>query len=304
MKYATSTEGLHFSYNKTSRDIQDLNLKIPENAIYGFLGPNGSGKSTTIKLLLGLLKHKQGHIYYGDITLKNNRIQCLSTIGTLIESPSLYDHLTARENLRIAMRYRGSFHTTRIDEVLEIVKLSNTKNKKVKAFSMGMKQRLGIAIALLSKPKLLILDEPTNGLDPKGIQEIRSLIYTLNTIYNTTIFISSHLLSEIDKLCTHVGIIKDGVLIFQDTVENLRQSQDKRLSIELETNDTTELTKLLDAHKIEYRILSDKSVSIFIKNKSEITEIIDRVRSREILIYQIRINNNLEDLFLELTQNV
>ncbi|MGB3464215.1 MAG: ABC transporter ATP-binding protein, partial [Cyclobacteriaceae bacterium] len=199
-------------------------------------------------------------------------------------------------------RYRDNVKGSRINEVLEIVKLAHTKDKKAKAFSMGMKQRLGIAIALLSKPELLILDEPTNGLDPKGIQEIRSLITDLNKKHNTTIFISSHLLSEIEKLCSHVGIIKDGSLIFQDTVSNLKFSQ-KGLSIELETDDVPMLNKVLNEMKITHNVVNEKIVSLAIDNKSEILTIIDKLRTRQIAIYQVKTKNNLEDLFLKLTEN-
>ncbi len=170
------TNNLNFSYSKSNIDIQNLNLEIEKSSIYGFLGPNGAGKTTTIKLLLGLLKKQSGNIQLFGKSFSNNRIKSLAKIGALIENPSLYGHLTAKENLIIASNYRGNIPKSRIAEVLEIVKLSYTKNKTIKQFSLGMKQRLGLAIALLAKPELLILDEPTNGLDPKGIIEMRELI--------------------------------------------------------------------------------------------------------------------------------
>jgi lantibiotic transport system ATP-binding protein len=163
------TENLNFSYSKIKTDIENLNLEVPKGSIYGFLGPNGSGKTTTIRLLLGLLNKDSGNVQIFREPFIGNRIKSLSKIGALIEDPSLYGHLNAKENLKIASNYRSNIPRGRIDEVLEIVKLSHVKNKKVKAFSLGMKQRLGLAITLLSNPELLILDEPTNGLDPKGI---------------------------------------------------------------------------------------------------------------------------------------
>lgn len=297
------TKNLSFSYRKLQKDIENLNLEIPDNSIYGFLGPNGSGKSTTIKLLLGLLNNSKSNIYYNEKAIKNNRIAYLAKIGSLIEGPSLYEHLTALENLKIAARYRKNVDASRCIEVLKIVKLDHVDNKRVNAFSMGMKQRLGIAIALLSQPEFLILDEPTNGLDPKGIHEMRDLINTINKNYGATVLISSHLLSEIEKLCTHVGIIKDGKLLFQNTVEKLKKSQQKKLRIELETDDASMLAKELKSLNLEYEIVNKNIVEVTVASKMEIPQLIDNLRLNMLAIYQVKIKNNLEDLFLQLTEN-
>lgn len=297
------TENLNFSYSKSKKDIKNLNLEVIRGCIYGFLGPNGSGKTTTIRLLLGLLKKNSGNVNLFQESITSNRLKSLDKVGALIETPSLYDHLNAVENLKIAANYRGHIPTERIDEVLEIVKLSYAKTKKVKAFSLGMKQRLGLAIALLSNPELLILDEPTNGLDPKGIIEMRTLIKELNEKYNTTIFISSHLLSEIERTCSHVGIIRDGEMLFQDTVKALKESQSKKLVLEIETNNAEKTNKVISINDANSKIIDDNIVSTIISGKHEIPELIDRLRNEHLDIYQLTIKDNLEELFLTLTEN-
>lgn len=193
------TEQLSFQYSKNEMIINNIDLKVPQSSIYGFLGPNGAGKTTTLKLLLGLLKQNTGSIKIFEQPFENNRIEILKKIGSLIEAPSFYSHLTAIENLRILQRV-FQCSKSRIYEVLDIVGLSSVSKKKTINFSFGMKQRLGIAIALLHSPELLILDEPTNGLDPNGIIEIRELLIKLQKENNITILVSSHLLSEVEKI--------------------------------------------------------------------------------------------------------
>ncbi|CAM1367255.1 ABC transporter ATP-binding protein [Tenacibaculum xiamenense] len=298
------TQNLNFSYAKEKKDIENLTLKVPKGSIYGFLGPNGSGKSTTIRLILGLLKKQTGVVsLFGEPFGTENRLECLGKIGALIENPSLYGHLNAVENLKIAGNYRGGVSSDRIEEVLEIVKLSHAKKKKVKAFSLGMKQRLGLAISLLSNPELVILDEPTNGLDPKGIIEMRSLIRELNEKYGTTVFISSHLLSEIEKTCTHVGIIRNGKMLYQDTVKALKQSKSKEIAVELEVDKFIEAMVVLEGLKKENTSRDEDFIQIEVESKNEITWIIDALREKSIQVFQVRIQNNLEDLFLSLTEN-
>ncbi len=298
------TKSLNFSYNNAKKDIENLELKVPKGSIYGFLGPNGSGKSTTIRLLLGLLKKSSGTVVlFGETFNGKNRLDILDKIGALIENPSLYDHLNAIENLRIAANYRQNISPSRIHEVLEIVNLMHAKNKKIKEYSLGMKQRLGLAISLLSNPKLIILDEPTNGLDPKGIIEMRTLIKDLNKKYGTTIFISSHLLSEIEKTCTHVGIIRNGKMLYQDTVAALKTSKGTKIKVDIEVDNLNKALSVLKDLKIEKTFLIDEYLQIEVKNKEEITEVIDVLRVKKINIYQVSIKNNLEELFLSLTEN-
>ena len=297
------TENLCFSYTKSKKDITSLNLEVPKGSVYGFLGPNGSGKTTTIRLLLGLLKKQEGEVMLFGNSFNKNRLKSLANIGALIETPSLYGHLNAKENLQLASRYRKNVPKGRIEEVLKTVKLDNTKKKKVKAFSLGMKQRLGLAVSLLNKPELLILDEPTNGLDPKGIIEMRELIKELNEQHGTTIFISSHLLSEIEKTCSHVGIIQDGKMLFQDTVKALKNSQKGKLIVEIENDNVPLAQKTLGELGITTDVIEEQLLSLTVDRKNEIPKLIDTLRGKEVAIYQIKIKNNLEELFLSLTEN-
>lgn len=208
--------------------VKDLNLSVKEGSIYGFLGPNGAGKSTTLKMLLGLARPTAGKIcLLGQPFTERSRIRLLSQVGSLIESPSYYGHLTAKENLKIYTTIQ-SLPEHHIDEVLKIVGLDGQKNKRTSAFSLGMKQRLGLASALIAFPRLLILDEPTNGLDPAGIQEMRELIRSLPQRYGMTVVISSHLLSEIDQLVDDIGIIARGQLRYQGALAELHRQAEGR----------------------------------------------------------------------------
>ena len=211
--------------------VAQLNMNVKEGRIYGFLGPNGAGKSTTLKMLLGLVRPTDGEItIFGKRLTPKTRLEILRSTGSLIESPSYYGHLTARENLKIYQTILGVSEKN-IDEVLKIVRLDRQKNKKTSAYSLGMKQRLGLASALLSFPKLLILDEPTNGLDPAGIQEMRELIRSLPKQYGMTVIVSSHLLSEIDQMADDIGIIAAGKMKYQGELSRLHEI-DKNKSLE------------------------------------------------------------------------
>ncbi len=211
--------------------VHQLDMEVKENRIYGFLGPNGAGKSTTLKMLLGLVRPTAGEIdIFGKRVNSKNRMEILKEIGSLIETPSYYGHLTARENLKISATLLG-LPDSNIDKVLEIVRLDRQGNKKTAAYSLGMKQRLGLASALLSFPKLLILDEPTNGLDPAGIQEMRGLIKSLPKQYGMTVIVSSHLLSEIDQMAEDIGIIANGKMMYQGEL-NLLHEMDPSKNLE------------------------------------------------------------------------
>ena len=201
--------------------VNHIDLRIPEGCVYGFLGPNGAGKTTTLKLLLGLLKPTDGTItFFGQKMTEKNRLSILKHTGSLIERPSVYGHLTGLENLQIVARLK-KVPVGEITNVLQTVRLYEQRDKKVKQYSLGMKQRLGIAMALLGNPRVLILDEPTNGLDPAGIQEIREFIKELPIIRQMTVIVSSHLLNEMEQMAEMVGIINHGKLIFQGTLASL-----------------------------------------------------------------------------------
>lgn len=204
--------------------VDHLDLRIRANRIYGFLGPNGAGKSTTLKMLLGLVTPTEGTIdLFSERSTPKNRMELLKQIGSLIESPSYYAHLNAKENLKIFATLL-QVPDSNIEKVLQIVRLEKHQQKAVSKFSLGMKQRLGLASALLSFPKLLILDEPTNGLDPAGIQKMRELIKSLPAQYGMTVIVSSHLLPEIDQMAEDIGIIANGKLMYQGELDQLHET--------------------------------------------------------------------------------
>ena len=222
MTYVVETADLSKQYAGRSV-VNRVSLSVPEGSVYGFIGPNGAGKSTTMKMLLGLMKPSGGSIQLlGQKMNSKNRLELLRQTGSLIESPSCYGHLTGEENLQIVADLKN-VPKRDIDRVLEIVSLTSSREKKVKQYSLGMRQRLGIAQALLGTPRLLILDEPTNGLDPAGIQEMRSLISEMPHRCGATVLISSHLLSEMEQMVDHVGIIDHGQLLFQGSLSELQR---------------------------------------------------------------------------------
>ncbi|MFD3262149.1 ABC transporter ATP-binding protein [Paenibacillus lentus] len=214
------TKGLTKKYRGRAA-VDQLNLEISKGDIYGFLGPNGAGKTTTIRMLLGLIQPTSGSISIFGRELKRDKLNILRRIGSLVEYPSYYGHLSATDNLE-AIRRILDVPKSRIAEVLEIVSLTKEARRPVKGFSLGMKQRLGIAASLLGNPELLILDEPTNGLDPSGIQEIRELIKNMPEQYGITVLVSSHLLGEMEQMAHKVGIIREGRMVYQDTIQHLR----------------------------------------------------------------------------------
>ena len=210
--------------------VDRVDVRVPERSVYGFLGPNGAGKTTTIRLLLGLIKPDLGDVRIFDQSIRRQRLNVLKRVGALVEAPSLYPHLTGRENLEVTRRLIGAW-PEQIERVLEIVRLEKDANRLVRGYSMGMRQRLGIALALLNEPDLLILDEPTNGLDPAGIIEMRDLISRLPHDTNTTVFLSSHLLNEVEQVATHIGIINEGRMLFQGTLDELHAQRRETVSL-------------------------------------------------------------------------
>lgn len=295
------TQELEFGFSANYRVLKNINLKVDQGFIYGFLGPNGAGKTTTIRLLLGLLNDPKNAVRLFGKKLSESRSDIFSKIGSLIEQPSLYEHLSGLDNLEITRQLRN-VNKTRIVEVLRLVKLSDAAGKKVKTYSLGMKQRLGLAIALLPEPELLILDEPVNGLDPNGIVEIRELLKNINKELGTTIFLSSHLLSEIEKIVTHIGIINMGELLFQGTIGELGNLQINQSELFIETSDNKGAFEKLQ-HK--WSVFEDQTVlKIMYQSKEQVAEIIRDLTNMNIDVYEVVISRkNLEDLFLQMTEN-
>nr|WP_315433255.1 ATP-binding cassette domain-containing protein [uncultured Stomatobaculum sp.] len=233
MNYILETDHLSKQSGNTYR-VNDLSMAVPENCVYGFLGPNGAGKSTTLKMILGLIHPNQGSIkIFGKVMNSANQLSILRQTGSLIENPGGYGHLTGLENMQIIQKLKG-VSEAEIAPALKTVRLYDQRDKKLSNYSLGMKQRLGIAMAILGNPKLLILDEPTNGLDPAGIQEMRQLICSLPKERNMTVIISSHLLSEIEQMADQVGIIHHGRMLYQGTLADLETQGDNLEDVFLE----------------------------------------------------------------------
>ena len=291
------TQGLSFSFGD-QQVVKSLSLQVPAGSIYGFLGPNGAGKTTTIKMLLNLLQSGEGSIHIFGQELQKNRISILSQIGSLIEQPAIYHHLTGKENL-LNRALLLQVDEKRVDEMLKLVQLTNAANKKAGQYSLGMKQRLGIALALLNDPKLLILDEPTNGLDPNGIIEIRELLMRLVS-NGKTVFISSHLLAEIEKMATHVGIINNGQLMFQGTIHDLQNISQPLINIE--TDNTVDAANLLKRHNYTVSDIDNDRLFVPFTSKEQIGEINALLVQSGITVFGInKQRKDLERLFLDIT---
>ncbi|MFD2445351.1 ABC transporter ATP-binding protein [Bacillus sp. CGMCC 1.16607] len=247
----------------TQKSVDHLNITVNQGEIYGFLGRNGAGKTTTIRMLLGLIKPTHGQIeIFGENLFKNQK-EILSRIGSIVEVPGFYENLTARENLQINAKIMGVKKKNAIEEALEIVGLQNETKKLVGKYSLGMKQRLGIARALLHYPELLILDEPVNGLDPIGIKEMRRMIKSLAKERNITILISSHILSEIELLVDHMGIIHEGKLLEEIAFDNLRKINRKYL--EFQVSNDNRATMLLENHFdiFDYEVHDEGNIRVY-----------------------------------------
>lgn len=291
-----ATDNLSKEYDGVYR-VQELDIRIKEGDIYGFLGPNGAGKSTTMKMLLGLVKPTSGTIeIMGKPFNEKNRRDILASVGSLIESPSYYGHLTGRENMEIIRRLLD-LPKKSIEEAVHIVRMENQMEKKVKNYSLGMKQRLGIAMALARFPKLLILDEPTNGLDPAGIEEMRELIKMLPKQYGMTVMISSHILSEIDQMATVVGIINQGCLIFQEKMSVLDMQREPQII--LRTSDNNRAFQLLKRANPQR---TADSLQIGALTDEQTGAVVQCLCSNGISVYRVEEHReSLEDIFLNLT---
>ena len=290
---------LSFSYSKKLKVLDNVSLNVPKGAIYGFLGPNGAGKSTTMGIITGLLPVDDDAVKIFDEPLKSQLPKMFSKIGSIVESPSLYGHLTGRENLSYFAKIKNVPVEQR-NEVLEIVNLSQSANRKAKEYSLGMKQRLAIALALLGKPELLLLDEPVNGLDPAGIVEVRELLVKLNKERGITIFVSSHLLSEIEKMCTHIGIINQGKLKFEGTMKELSEKS-SGFQIRITLNNAQHWVKELNQENIT--LASDNEITVSLPSKNDVPNFVKHLVEKGVEIYEVKVLDGLEEWFIQMTKN-
>nr|WP_199157105.1 ATP-binding cassette domain-containing protein [Pedobacter sp. ASV2] len=298
--YAIETVGLNFNFDKQPI-IKDLSLQVPKGSIYGFLGPNGAGKTTTIKILLNLLKSPADQVFIFGKEINRNRTAILKRVGALVEQPAIYAHLTGRENLNNRCLLLG-IKKSKTDEMLALVGLTEAANKAASKYSLGMKQRLGIALALVADPELLLLDEPTNGLDPNGIIEVRNLMIDLTTNHNKTILVSSHLLAEIERTATYVGIINKGSLVFQGTINELHQLSKPMLEVEVDQiENASNFLKKSGYNVVEQ---TEKRISIPFtnaKDSGQINTLLIQNGFTVSSLYQEK--KDLENLFLDITKN-
>lgn len=294
------TRGLTYTFG-AQKVVDNLSLQVKKGSIYGFLGPNGAGKTTSIKILLNLLKSASDTVFLFGKEINSHRIESLRRLGALVEQPAIYGHLTGKENL-INRCILLNLNKSKAAELLEQVGLTEAANKKAANYSLGMKQRLGIALALLADPELLLLDEPTNGLDPNGIIEIRNLMIDLATNHGKTILVSSHLLSEIERIATHVGIINKGKLVFQGTIAELQNLS--KPTLEIETSDIAGAAAFLIENGYVLTVSESKKLSLLYNSPVESAKI------NALLInngYQVSsicpVRKDLEHLFLDITKN-
>jgi ABC-2 type transport system ATP-binding protein len=261
MEYVLTTSDLRKDY-KRFQALNNLSMHVPKGAIYGFVGKNGAGKTTLIRLICGLQAVTSGSYSLFGVKHTNKAIfEVQKRIGAIVETPSIYLDLSAEDNLKIQYRILGLPSFSAITELLKMVGLGNTGKKKARNFSLGMRQRLGIAIALANNPDMLILDEPINGLDPQGIIEIRELILKLNRERQITVLISSHILDELNRFATHYGFIDNGIMLKEITAKELLANC--RKSIQIDVSNTTTLTPILDRLQVEYEIISNTQANLY-----------------------------------------
>jgi ABC-type multidrug transport system ATPase subunit len=301
-EHIIQTKSLSFQYAKNRKVLDDISLNIPKGSIYGFLGPNGAGKSTTMRLLTGIIP-EQGEeaIYLFNEPLKKQLPEVFHKTGALVESPALYLHLSAINNLRYIAKVR-KIDYAKIPAILELVNLHKHGHYKVKQYSLGMKQRLAIAMALLSEPQLLLLDEPVNGLDPTGIVEIRKLLVRLNQEQGVTVFVSSHLLAEIEKMCTHVGIIHQGKLMFEGTMKEL-SAQSGKCKIQVTTDNAKQWVESLTSQYEGVSLSSENQFTVLLQDKQDIPAFSKEAIEKGMNLYELKIMGGLEEWFMTLTQN-
>lgn len=298
--YIMETVGLRKSY-KGNVVVNDVNIHVPKGAIYGFVGPNGAGKSTVMKMILNLIQPEAGEVQLFGEKVTDQSYEVFKRVGSIIENPYFYEKMTARQNLELHCDYIGFPNKERIDEVLQMVDLQNVEGKQIRHYSLGMKQRLAIARAILAKPEFLILDEPINALDPEGIREMRNLFQRLNQEDETTIFISSHILSEVDLIADTIGIIQHGNLLAELSIEEIHKHQTEYIS--LQVDDVAHAATLLEQMDItNFSVLDQEFIRIYDSNIS------GKVLSKALIESGVgleslgRKQDTLEDYFFQLTE--
>lgn len=296
MDYAIETHDLTKRYGDFTA-VDHLEIKVPAGKVYGFLGRNGSGKTTTIRMIMGLIKPNEGHVEIFGTEISRNRAEYLADIGAIIETPGFYGNLSAYENLEITAKMFKT-EKDRINETLEIVGLSNIGDKAVGKFSLGMKQRLGIANALVHFPRILILDEPTNGLDPAGIIEMRKLIRHLSQSMGITVFVSSHLLSEVQQIADYIGIIDRGHLLKQGGMELINSNEQSFLVVE--TDQLKETVKVIESLDFDFEKINN-GFKIFCTREDNVI-INEKLVGNQINVYNLEsVSKTLEERFLGIT---
>lgn len=280
--------------------VKGLSINVPRRSIYGFLGPNGAGKTTTIRIMLGLIRPDKGAVRLFGLPLAENRNSVLRKVASLIESPSLYPHLTGRENLEVTRRLIGVSRQF-IGDVLAVVRLEkDADDRLVREYSLGMRQRLGLALAMLGEPELLILDEPTNGLDPAGIHEMRDLLRRLSEEYGVTVFLSSHLLSEIEQTATHIGIVNGGELLFQGTLGELQAQRREHLNVKVDK--PVEAIKILENFGWRVGKIEDSRFAVAADTPEKAAEINKTLVNSGLDVFHLGLERlSLEEIFLNLT---
>ena len=297
---AISIENLTYAFRQGQPVLSNLSLQVPQGSIYGFLGPNGAGKTTTMRLLTGLLPQQGEHILFFGQSLSTQLPALFHRVGALIETPSLYLHLSGLDNLRVVARLRGISEKLAMP-ALEWVRLEKAAHKKASQYSLGMKQRLAIAMALLSGPELLMLDEPVNGLDPAGMVEMRELMKDLNREKGITIFISSHLLHEVEKMCSHIAIIHLGALRFEGTMQQLSEQAASEKSLTITVDEAVQwLEKVRENHPMAALVQPDK-IQLTVSSRDEAAAINRLLVQAGAPVCELRLHDGLEEWFMELT---
>lgn len=297
MEYVLTTEKLSKQY-RNFKALNELSMSVPKGSIYGFVGKNGSGKTTLIRIICGLQKPTQGnYTIYGTNYTEKSIIRSRRRMGAVVEAPSIYLNMNAEDNIKEQYRILGLPSFDGIPNLLKLVGLENTGKKKAKNFSLGMRQRLGIAIALAGDPDFLVLDEPVNGLDPQGIVEIRELILKLNREHQITVLISSHILDELSRIATHYGFIDNGHIVKEITAKELKELC--RKCVRLQVSDTKALARVLDGMSLEYTVISNSKADVYAEiNISQLVFALAKENCELISIHER--NESLESYYMNL----